>query len=190
MEPLVNPRWEAVSDEVRQILETIATAVPLEPFYLAGGTALALRLGHRESIDLDFFGDVETLIRAFNRSYDTEIVRNSALGLSAYVNSVSISFYTYTYRLLDALQHVENVPLAGLVDIGLMKIETIAERGARKDFIDLYFITKHVPLDALFEASKKKHPGMGFFETQALEGLVEFAAADRQRNLKMLVPID
>lgn len=198
MEALANPHWEAVPDNLRQILETLATAVPLEPFYLAGGTALVLRLGHRMSVDLDFFGDIETfegdrremLVRAFKRNYEIEVVRNSALGLSLFANGVSASFFTYPYPLLDELQHVNEIPLAGISDIGVMKVEAVAERGARKDFVDLYFIAKHVSLDALFEASKSKYPGLRFFETRALEGLVEFEAADTQRNLKMVVPID
>lgn len=198
MESLNNPHWEVMPDAARQVLQNLATAMELAPFYLAGGTALALRLGHRVSADLDFFGFVDifedkqrnTIIRELSQSFAVKVERNSSLALTVNVDGVSVSFFTYTYTLLDELQQVNDVPIAGIADIGLMKVETIADRGARKDFIDLYFIAKHMSLDKLFEASKIKYPGSRFFETRALEGLVEFDIADAQTNPQMLVPVD
>lgn len=60
MEALAQPHWEALPPNAAEVLKHLANTTPLEPFYLAGGTALALRLGHRVSVDLDFFGAIET----------------------------------------------------------------------------------------------------------------------------------
>jgi hypothetical protein len=61
MATLATPHWEAVTREARQLLAILGQLPLLRPFYLAGGTALALRLGHRLSLDLDLFADIETL---------------------------------------------------------------------------------------------------------------------------------
>lgn len=198
MESLNNPHWEVMPAAARQVLQTLARATELVPFYLAGGTALALRLGHRVSVDLDFFGFVEIfedeqrnrIIKELSESFAVEVERNSSLALTVNVDRVSVSFFTYTYPLLDELQQLNDVPIAGLADIGLMKVETIADRGARKDFIDLYCIARQLPLEELFEASRIKYPGSRFFGTQALEGLIDFEIADAQAQPQMLVPID
>jgi hypothetical protein len=197
MEPLSNPHWQVMPGSARHVLQNLASAVELAPFYLAGGTALALRLGHRISIDLDFFGDLELfereqrelLIRDFGRRFNTRVARNSALALTIVADGVAASFYTYTYPLLDELEQVNGVPIAGIRDIGLMKLDSMMDRGARKDFIDLYFITKHVSLDQLFQDSAIKYRGSSYFKTQVLEALVDFDNADGQEQPEMLIPV-
>lgn len=85
MDPLAHPHWEAIPLNVRRVMENLARATALEPFYLAGGTALALRLGHRLSVDLDFFGEVETfgddwrrrMIRELAEHFETDVTQNS-----------------------------------------------------------------------------------------------------------------
>ena len=198
MAALEHPHWEATPTSVQRVLENLARTTMLEPFYLAGGTALALRLGHRISVDLDFFGAVETfednhrrrLIQELSRHFRVDVVRNSPLGLTLNVNTVSVGFFTYSYKLLDSLHEVYDVPLAGISDIGLMKLEAIGDRGARKDFVDLYFIAQHVSLERLFASSKEKYPHTRYFEIRALEALVDFDVADTQSNPDMLVSVD
>ena len=80
MAPLSPVHWEAVTPELRELLRFIGQCAFVERFYLAGGTALALRLGHRRSIDLDFFSNVDTVTHATRR----EILRTLApLGAQA-----------------------------------------------------------------------------------------------------------
>jgi hypothetical protein len=198
MDSLVNPHWEATPLPVRHVLQNLAHATSLEPFYLAGGTALALRLGHRISVDLDFFGAVETfdddwrrrLTQELRQHFTVEVLRNSPLGLALDVDKVSVGFFTYGYKLLDALQKVHDVALAGLTDIGLMKLEAIADRGARKDFIDLYFIAQHISIEQLLNKIDEKYPHFRFFESRVLEALIDFDVADTQADSTMLVPIE
>ncbi|MBI4673793.1 MAG: nucleotidyl transferase AbiEii/AbiGii toxin family protein [Chloroflexi bacterium] len=198
MEALAQPHWEALPPKVAEVLQNLARATSLEPFYLAGGTALALRLGHRISVDLDFFGPVETfddvwrhrMIQDFGAHFSIEVPQNSPLGLVLGIEGVDVGFYTYGYEMLDPLNRLVDVPIAGIADIGLMKLDAIADRGRRKDFVDLYFIAQRVTLEQLLSLSKEKYPYDRYFVIRSLEALVEFDVADAESDLRMLVPTD
>lgn len=196
METLTNAHWEALPVQVAKVLNKLADTTALEPFYLAGGTALALRLGHRISVDLDFFGAVETfddewrhrIIQDFQHSFSIEVPQNSPLGLVLGVEGVYIGFYTYSYEMLDPLHELAGVPIAGIADIGLMKFDAIVDRGKRKDFVDLYFIAQQISLDELLTQSKKKYPYDRYFPSRSLDALTEFEIADKEADLDMLIP--
>ena len=61
MAPLEPIHWEAVTPEARRLVEILGELPVIRPFYLAGGTGLALRLGHRVSVDVDLFARIETI---------------------------------------------------------------------------------------------------------------------------------
>ena len=198
MEALAQPHWEALPPQVASVLKKLARATLLEPFYLAGGTALALRLGHRVSEDLDFFGAVETfddawrhrMIRDFNAKFTIQVPQDSPLGLVFEIEGVSVGFYTYGYEMIDALNLLTEVQVAGIADIGLMKLDAIADRANRKDFVDLYFIARQIALDELFALCKKKYPYDRYFVMRSLETLTDFDGADAEADLQMLIPTD
>jgi hypothetical protein len=106
----------------------------LHLFYLAGGTALALRLGHRISQDLDLFANIETLndhlrlsiVEALRNRYAIELLQDSVLGLVLTADGQPASFFSYGYPLLDPTDVVSGVQVAGIRDIGLMKLDAIA----------------------------------------------------------------
>lgn len=64
MAPLTQPRWESITPTMRDLVELIAQQPFSQRFYLAGGTALALQLGHRRSVDLDFFSEFDEITPA------------------------------------------------------------------------------------------------------------------------------
>lgn len=82
------------------------------------------------------------------------------------------------------------VPIAGITDIGLMKLDAIAVRANRKDFVDLYFIAQDVSLDWMLALSKTKYPYDRYFATRVVEALIEFEGADAESELNMIVPTD
>jgi len=147
MAPLATPHWEAVTPEARRLLTVLGQLPLLQPFYLGGGTALALC-----------------------------------------VNGQAVSFFTYGYPLLEPTDRVAQVQVAGLVDIGLMKLDAIAGRGMRKDFYDLYFIASHVTLVELFDRGIDKYPESQGFEMRVLTALVDFGAADQEEEPMLLLP--
>ncbi|MBI4673791.1 MAG: nucleotidyl transferase AbiEii/AbiGii toxin family protein [Chloroflexi bacterium] len=197
MAALEHPHWEAIPPRVRDVLERIGKTVQLAPFYLAGGIALALRRGHRVSQDLDFFGAVENfdddwtqrLISEFRAQFDVRVERDSFLGVTLDVEGASVSFMTYGYALLDSTDELARVQIAGLTDIGLMKLDAISSRGARKDFYDLYCVAREMSLDSLFQQADAKFPNTPYFVSRSLEALVDFEIADKQDEPELLVPV-
>lgn len=114
-------------------------------WYLAGGTALALLIGHRESVDFDFFcpdvfdsSELSRELASFLPSFEITQEEENTLGLL--MNGVKISFMTFQYPLLKPLIETPELMLASLEDIAGMKLSAIRSRHAQKDYIDLYFL--------------------------------------------------
>lgn len=179
---------------MRELLHFIGQQPFARRFYLAGGTALALRLGHRRSVDLDFFSETDQLAQASRQ----EILR--ALGpllpqaledvdgnLLLRVSDLHVGFFSYGYPLLEPTDSVEGVAVASLVDVGLMKLDALISRGSRKDFYDVYAIVRQVPLADLLVLAQSKYPHVRDFELMAVESLVLFDNADRDVQPALLV---
>lgn len=188
MASLAAPHWEALSVGLRDLLVTLGQIELVRPFYLAGGTALALQLGHRISVDLDLFANLDTLddrlragiVEELRKRYTLELLQDSVLGLVLTADGHAASFFSYGYPLLDPPYVLSGVQVAGLRDIGLMKLDAIAGRGTRKDFYDLYHIASHVSLDDLFASAGLKYPHSPGFGMRVLTALVDFDIADQQ----------
>jgi predicted nucleotidyltransferase component of viral defense system len=165
-------------------------------FYLAGGTALALQVGHRRSEDLDFFSETDEIhdharreiVHAFSARH-AQVIKNVDGNLLLRADELHIGFFSYGYPLLEMAQTVENIRLASMLDIGLMKLNAIIGRGNRKDFYDLYLISKQVPLPDLLNAGERKFPQVRDFSLMALKGLLQFDNADRDPELEMLADL-
>ena len=183
---LTHPCWEAITPVLRELLRFTGHQDFCERFYLAGGTALALRIGHRRSVDLDFFSSDDTvtgatrqeIIRAFT-PLGGQALENTEGNLLLEVRSVHVGFFGYSYPLLAPTNSVEGVALAGILDIGLMKLDALISRAGRKDFYDLYWIAREIPLDVLLARGPEKYPYARDFELLAVESLVFFDNADR-----------
>lgn len=196
MATLVAPRWDAVTPGAQRLLLLLGQLPALRGFYLGGGTALALRLGHRISQDVDLFANIEglgqdlrrTIVGELRKGGSVEVLQDSPLGLVVQVNGQSVSFFSYGYPLLESGDLVSGIEVASLVDIGLMKLDAIAGRGMRKDFYDLYFIAPRVSLEQLFSRSDEKYAQSRGFRIRTLTALVDFDIADQQEEPILLVP--
>jgi len=149
-------------------------------FYLAGGTALALQLGHRDSIDFDFFTeeDINTKIlfdkiKEVFEGRSVKKIQEEKNTLTVVVDdNVKISFFTYKYPLLDELIIEDNFRLASVRDIACMKLSAIVSRSTMKDYVDLYFILQTTTLANLLEGVIKKFPELDI--NLVLKSLVYF----------------
>ncbi len=189
-------RYDVLSKEQSSVLKLLCPIAKELGFYLAGGTAAALYLRHRRSIDLDWFSNSfkDPLWLAENlRSKDIKlkILEFSAGTLHCKIKRIRVSFFEYTYPLLLPLVECKNFNclIASLDDIACMKLIAIAQRGSKKDFIDLYAICKkHKRLQELLLLAKKK------FNLQDISpiifGLTYFEDADRERMPKMIWKTD
>ena len=137
-------------------------------FYLAGGIGLALQLGHRDSIDFDFFSiekfDTFDLYKEILEVYGKgNMVKTLEEKNTLYVvlnGNIKLSFFSYPYVLLESLVKEEFLDIAGVIDIGCMKLSAVVGRAVEKDYIDLYFILKHISLDTLLLKAKEKMPDL------------------------------
>ena len=103
------------------------------------------------------------------------------------VAGMHVGFFSYGYRLLELTESVEGVALAGLVDIGLMKLDALVGRGSRKDFYDLYVIAQEMPLADLLSHGATKYPYARDFELMAVESMVLIENADRDVQPDLLI---
>lgn len=155
---------EILDDKRKDLLPLIAKAGEL--FYLAGGTALALQIGHRDSIDFDFFrqDDIDTSI--LWSTLENIFTGHTLLKTQDEFNTLSciidgeirLSFFGYKYPLLDSILEKNSLHLASILDIGCMKLSAITSRATLKDYLDLYFILKEKPLTDLLNACTSKYP--------------------------------
>ena len=128
---------------------------------LAGGTALALHLGHRISIDLDFFtGKVfnpEDIISALRKTgLHFRIISEGEGYLIFEAAGIKVSIFKYDYPFLERTPGYEEVPVAGIVDIASMKVIAISQRGTKRDFIDLYFVLQKMPFHIIADHMIKR----------------------------------
>lgn len=137
-------------------------------FYLAGGTGLALQLGHRDSVDFDFFTqdhfDTEKLFGELLDIFEgRKIVRALEERDSLYVTvdgEIKLSFLRYPYILIKECLNQENFRIASIEDIACMKLSAIVSRAMERDFVDLYFLIQKIPLKSLLTMLVKKMPSL------------------------------
>lgn len=161
----------------------------LSSFYLSGGTALSLQLGHRESEDLDFFSRdkfvpelIEQHLRTLGTLSETELSKGT---VNTYLDGVKLQFLEYPYRLLKPFIEWEHIQVSSVYDIACTKLQTISMRGSKKDFIDLYFLLQNMTLDSLLSDSKMKYAESDYSEAHILKSLVYFDDADEQPMPRM-----
>lgn len=163
-------------------------------FYLAGGTALALQIGHRTSLDFDFYTkddfNPDVLLRELETKFEEVVLLQKDEGtLIVTVDKVAASFFRYPYQLLKPLRKTEGVKLASKADIAAMKILAVTGRGTERDFVDLYFLLREFSLDKILQFTKKKYPQFNIYV--GLRSLTYFADAEKRqaRKLRMLHPV-
>lgn len=163
--------------------------------YLAGGTALALQLGHRMSVDLDFFtlhefNETELSSKLKKLSGFTED-RTAEWTILGKVGNTKFSMFYYNYPLLDKTIQFENINLASLKDIAAMKIHAIEQRGTRRDFVDVYFLSKTYTLDQMVTFYQEKYSAASDRLVFTIRALDYFEDAEQENQMpQMLLPVD
>ncbi len=188
---------EVLAPRLRTALRSLGPGAESEGFYLAGGTAVALHLGHRRSADLDWFtehpvGDFLLLgRRLFGLGIPLAVEAVAPGTLHGRLHGVRASFFEYRYPLLTPLTRWPECgcALASLDDLACMKLSAIAQRGAKKDFIDLYALAhNHRPLSELLDAYQRKYGILDI--AHVIYGLSYFDTADSERTPPLLWNID
>jgi len=153
--------------------------------YLAGGTALALWINHRNSYDLDIYSPVEFDLDEMKQKFGSEIpdfqlISTSWQTLHGKSKDTGISLFYYQYKLLKEATEFLSFNIASVEDIAAMKLEAIAGRGLKRDFFDVYKIAKDKgwPLEYMIDLNDKKYARQGSFTPHILRSLVYFDDAE------------
>ena len=154
-------RFDAVPESVKLLLERLVSQAALEGFALGGGTSLALRFGHRESVDLDFFTgrefSPEDLLGKLALDGAT-VINRAANSLTLDVGGVKLDLLRHAYRMLEPTERIDGVPLVSLPDLAAMKLNAIANRGAKKDFYDVSELLGHFTIRQMIDFFTLKYP--------------------------------
>lgn len=155
-------RTETVTPWALELLKKLMRDEQLQDFFLVGGTALSLHLGHRMSIDLDLFS-----IKAFdeNKLLDYLQTRHGFIldsldnnTIKGKIENVAVDLITHSYPLIKELVLEEEIRLASLEDIAAMKLNAIMRDGTRlKDFIDVAYLSSHISLKQMIQTFEGKY---------------------------------
>ena len=173
---------QTLGGNTERVLEKIAMSGVAEQFYLAGGTALALLLGHRKSEDLDWFSagpfSSDTIKKKLSGSGTFQLTGEEAGTIHGVLDEVRVSFLHYDYEMLFPLIRFEKVNVADERDIAAMKIDAVSSRGSRKDFVDIYFLLEKYTLSELMGFFERKYKNIQFNKLHILKSLVFFEDAE------------
>jgi predicted nucleotidyltransferase component of viral defense system len=152
----------------------------IEPFYLVGGTALALQMGHRFSVDLDLFThlpyDKDELFDSLRQGYNMQIELTNNVISIGYIDDVKIDLVNVRYTPQYPMLTVQGVRMLDIKDIAAMKLNAITQRGNKKDFYDMYFLFKKIPLADMLTDFEVKFKTQNTY--QVLKSLTYFTDAD------------
>ena len=190
------PEWhrEVLPEGWAQAAADLAAALVLDGFYLAGGTGLALQRGHRRSIDLDLFRQSDfssTALRDRLRGLEGLRKLETAPGtVHLELHEVKVSFLHYPYPLLFDVRPFEPLAIADLRDIACMKLEAVANRGSRRDFVDLYVTATTYGLPQIFDWFERKYASVRYSRTHLFKALTYFEDAEEDPMPEMFLPVD
>jgi len=185
---------QAIPGNLKSNLESLGNEPYVAQFYLAGGTAAALQLGHRVSYDLDFFSAESfsegVLVENLKAKGKLEIDVLSAQTIVGQLNGSKISFFMYRYPLLSPPSSWLKIKIAALDDLACMKLDAIQSRGRKRDFIDFWAILQAgFSLEKLLEQFQRKYSGVQYSKAHLLRSLTYFADADLDDMPDMLKKI-
>ena len=184
---------EAISKQTAENLVLLGKSKILGSAYLAGGTALALQIGHRISYDLDFFTDQKFKAQIFLKEMSRfKLYQHERVGwgtILGKLGNVKFSLFYYPYPLLRKPISFKNINIADIADISAMKIAAISERGTKRDFVDLYFILQKIALNEAFNFYDKKYQKLSSNSVHIKKSLVYFEDAEKDPTPKMIIPV-
>lgn len=171
------------------LLKKIMQSPALQQFNLVGGTALALQIGHRISIDLDLFTEEDyddvLVLQSLAPFGELDVLVNNPPFLQLKLDNIKVDFLKFPYPLIQDFTEMDQVRLVTVENIAMMKLLAIARRGSKKDFVDLFFILKQYSLGELVQLFEKKLPHIDMFHI--LKSLTYFEDAELDADPKMIL---
>ena len=172
--------YETIEPTTLGLLRQLQAIPLLSKTRLVGGTSLALQIGHRKSIDIDLFGEIDCeqyeLVDSLSELGKLTIIKESKNIHVYQLDGVKVDIVNYKYPWIKPMVYEDDLRLADIDDIAAMKITAIIGRGTKKDFIDLAFLLDKYSLDAIFDFYEKKYPEASRF--MAMKSVMYFDDAE------------
>ena len=187
-------RTDTLEKFTLDLLKRLQKIPVLRELRLVGGTALALQLGHRRSIDLDFFGPVDAEgLQIADEMYaagldDIVVIRDTRTIKIYIVNKIKVDIVSYRYKWLAPPIETDDVKIADIKDIAAMKLAAITNRGTKKDFIDIFFLLQQFTIKQMLTLYEQKFADGSIFSV--LRSLTYFEDAEKDIMPEMYIPVD
>lgn len=180
---------ETIEGGTLELLRNLQSEVLLSSFNLVGGTSLALRMGHRKSVDLDLFTkddfDLQELRELLVNKYDFQVSYEKGKTLKGFINNVKIDLIKYDYPQVCSVETIEGIRFESIPDVIAMKLSAICDNGSRmKDFIDIAFLSSKYSFDDMLKFYSTKFPASN--QMMLAKALVYFADIDFNEDIVML----
>lgn len=191
--------WEVIDKNRYDILEKIINKISIKKYYLAGGTALALQTGIRESFDFDFFIQTEfdenLLIQELEEIGRLEVTVCRKGTVHAILNGVQVTFLHFENSLVEdkvTTEEIKGLYLASIKDIAIMKLIAISQRGTKKDFFDLYYICNNfdITIKDILNMSDRKYDKNKINYLHIIQSLAYFEDAEDENLPKVFIKYD
>lgn len=183
---------QVIPGNTETILALLSKNTTIQNAYLAGGTGVALQLCHRISYDLDFFTlhnfEENSLLEKIERVGDFKLEKIAWRTIIGEFKDVKFSIFYYKYPVLFPYQKFGRINILDIRDLSAMKVAAIASRGTKRDFIDLYFLSKEISLSKMFDFYERKYKNLATSMPHILKSLIYFDDAEDQDMPKMLKP--
>jgi len=185
-------QYRSVSEKTVGLLKTLMLAPELSDFALAGGTSLALQLGHRESYDLDLFSQIDfstdEIFLYLESVYRANLISKSRHILISMIEDVKVDCVFHPYAFRHPLIVEDGIRLVHIEDVAAMKISAIAGRGRKRDFYDLHFLLEKFTLPELLDFYAEKYGESSVFH--ALRSLTYYEDAETDADPVVFKDVD
>jgi hypothetical protein len=153
---------EAVDKDTLALIKNLQSKEYLTDFILVGGTALAIHIGHRKSIDIDLFTthdfDAQLILEKLENDFNFRLDFQDKNTLKGFIGDIKVDILSHKYDLINPPACIDVVNLASIEDITAMKLNAISRDGTRvKDFIDIYYLLKDYSIDDFLSFYEKKY---------------------------------
>jgi len=181
---------KAVRSHILKLIRSLQSDTKFKDFHLVGGTALALQIGHRESIDIDLFTtndfDVNSTLEYLEQEYAFSLQLSAKNTLKGLIDDIFVDLISHKYPIINKLIESEGIRMLSQDDIIAMKVNAIAGNGTRiKDFIDIYFLLKHHSFSDIITYYKKKYSQRN--DLHAIKSLCYFGDIDQKQDWPKLL---
>jgi hypothetical protein len=191
-----------VSKGLLTLLQKLQEETIFKDYFLVGGTALALQIGHRKSDDIDLFTQKELEIPEIasylkkHHSGKYQLLNSQKMIYQVMIDEIKVDFVHHPFELVEPAFHENQITYLGKKDIAAMKLHAIETSGNRaKDYVDIFFLLKEIPLEKMFECYRKKYStdnifnakrSLIFFDDVPEESWKEVRLINQKVNINMI----